>query len=275
MVFLLKGISGLLRGRFLARVVLLTLYLLFSIGTATAQSPSWPLRVSSEGAYLEDQDGVPFPIVGEAGWSAIVQLDQAQLATYLDNRQAKGFTAIIMEAIEHEFADNPPFNAFGEHPFTNGSGDWSVRNEAYWAHVNYVLNEAKARGFVVLLFPAYIGFACGNEGWCNEMQAQTDADMTDYGQWLGNRYGDQGNIIWVGGGDANANLFPNMASRVASLANGIKTNDTNHLHTAHSVRERSALDDYASFIDLNTTYSRNNPQGEIQNDYERPGGPPL
>ena len=54
------------------------------------------------------------------------------------------------------------------------------------------------------------------------MQSQTNAAMTDYGKWLGNRYKNQGNIIWVHGGDANANNYTNAYDRVAAIANGIK-----------------------------------------------------
>jgi hypothetical protein len=64
-------------------------------------------------------------------------------------------------------------------------------------------------------------------------------------------------------------------SRVAAIANGIKNRDSNHLHTAHSGPERSALDDYDSLIDLNTTYSYNDPQGEIQRDYQRVSALPF
>ena len=55
------------------------------------------------------------------------------------------------------------------------------------------------------------------------MQSQTNTAMTNYGQWLGNRYKNQGNIIWVHGGDANANNYTNAYSRVAAIANGIKS----------------------------------------------------
>jgi len=249
--------------------------LVFFLTCLSAQAVNWPLRISSQGNYLEDQDGVPFPIIGDAGWSAIVQLNQSELATYLDNRRAKGFTAILMNAIEHEFSDRPPFNAFGQHPFTNGSVDWSVRNEAYWANVDYVLNQAKLRGIVVFLFPAYIGYQCGSQGWCVEMQAQTNAAMTNYGQWLGTRYANQGNIVWVHGGDANANLYSNMAGRVAALKNGIAASSSAHLHTAHSGPDRSGLDDYSGLITLNTTYSYADPKTKVQNDYSRSGSLPF
>jgi hypothetical protein len=180
-----------------------------------------------------------------------------------------------MNTIEHEFSDRPPFNAFGQHPFSSGSSDWSIRNEAYWSHVDYVLNQAKLRGILVFLFPAYIGYQCGSQGWCKEMQAQTNAAMTNYGQWLGARYVNQDNIIWVHGGDANANQYSNMAGRVAALKNGIDAASPNQLHTAHSGPDRSGLDDYGSLISLNTTYAYADPKSEVQNDFSRGGALPF
>jgi hypothetical protein len=50
---------------------------------------------------------------------------------------------------------------------------------------------------VALMFPAYLGSACGDEGWCQEMLAQTDAAMRNYGSWISDRYRSYGNIIWM------------------------------------------------------------------------------
>jgi len=241
----------------------------------SANAVSWPLRISASGNYLEDQDGVPFLIVGEAAWSIAAQLNPSEVIKYLDDRSAKGFTAVLVNAIEHEFSSNPPYNYTGQHPFNNGNFDWSVRNESYWLHVDYILNEAKNRGMLVFFFPAYLGASCVSAGWCSEMVAQTNSAMTNYGEWLGNRYGNQGNIIWVHGGDANANAHSGAYDRVAAIANGIKSKDGNHLHAAHSARERSALDDYSALIDLNTTYSYSSAQGKVQNDYQRSGAIPF
>ena len=254
--------------------IFLIFYTLF-MGAVSVQAVNWPLRISANGSYLEDQDGTPFPIVGEAAWSMAAQLSPPDVIVYLNDRQAKGFTAIMISAIERQFASNAPRNYSNQHPFVSGDADWSVRNESYWSHLDYILNEAKNRNILVFLFPAYIGFECGDQGWCAEMHSQTDADMTGYGEWLGNRYGNQGNIVWVHGGDANANSFAGAYSRVAAIASGIKSKDSNHLHTAHSAPERSAVDDYAGLIDLNTTYSYSDPQREIQNDYQRVSALPF
>jgi hypothetical protein len=240
-----------------------------------AHSVNWPLRISAGGNYLEDQNGVPFLIVGEAAWSLAAQLNRSEVITYLDDRRAKGFSAILVNAIEHKFSGNPPYNYAGQHPFGNDDFDWSDRNENYWLHVDYVLNEAKLRGILVFLFPAYLGYSCASDGWCSEMVGQTNAAMRSYGEWLATRYNHQGNIIWVHGGDTNANAYAGAYDRVAALADGIKSKDDYHLHAAHSSPESSALDDYAALIDLNTTYSYSAPQEKVQHDYQRAGALPF
>jgi hypothetical protein len=237
---------------------------------------NWPLRVSAKGPYLEDQSGIPFVIIGDAAWSLAAQASPSDVITYLSDRQAKGFNAIYVNLIEHYFADNAPNNYHSDPPFTRGPSDWSVRGAAYWGNVDFLLNEAKSRGILVLAYPAYLGFDCGSQGWCRDMQAQTDAAMTDYGQFLGNRYKKQGNIIWVHGGDANCNAYANACSRVAALANGIKSVDTNNLHTASSGRGRSAMDDYNSIIDLNSIYSNDSDtDSKTKTEYQRSGAKPM
>lgn len=236
---------------------------------------NWPVKTSPKGAYLEDQGGLPFLIVGEAAWSIAAQLNPSEVIDYLNNRQSKGFTAIMVNAIEHRFAANAPRNYAIQHPFVKGSMDWSIRNEFYWSHVDFILSEAKKRNILVLLFPAYIGYKCESDGWCQEMIGQDDDVMAEYGEWLGKRYCSQENIIWVHGGDANASVYPEAYNRVAAIANGIRKAAPHHLHTAHSAPERSALDDYGAIIDLNTTYSYKDAKGKIQNDYQREGAIPF
>jgi hypothetical protein len=141
--------------------------------------------------------------------------------------------------------------------------------------VDYVLNQAKSMGFLVLFYPAYLGYGCGDQGWCQNMEAQPEAAMTAYGQFLGNRYKNQGNIIYVHAADMAAEDYTGVYARVVDIVNGIKSIDTTTLHTAESAPEHSAMDDYDAFINLNTTYTYANPSGKVQNDYSRPGALPF
>lgn len=250
------------------------LILFMSATAVSANEVGWPLRISIQGKYLEDQNGTPFLIVGDTAWSLAGELDETEVITYLNDRQAKGFSAIIVSVIESSFSSNPPYNYDSAHPFTSGSNDWSIRNEEYWTHIDFILNEAKIRNIVVFLLPAYIGYQCGSEGWAQSILSHTTSAMTDYGEFLGNRYKDQGNIIWMHGGDTDCDVC-SICNHVTAIYSGIATYDKSHLHTAHSESSRSAMDDYNSISDINTAYSYGSPDTEIQAEYSRYGAKPL
>ena len=256
---------------------LFTIFVFFLfLPSQVCEAVNWPLSLCGSGAsaYLCDQDDVPFPVIADTAWSMAGELSPTEVATYLDDRAAKGFTAILMNAIEHAFSANAPNNYADEPPFTNGPSDWSVRNETYWSYLDYILNYAKSKNIVVFLTPSYIGYQCDSEGWGQQMLAQTTGAMTDYGEFLGNRYADQGNIIWVYGGDADCSDC-SVCSRVTAIDTGIRTYDTNHLRTAHSSPSRSAMDDYNSIIDINTAYSYGSPDTEVSGEYQRSSAKPL
>jgi hypothetical protein len=247
------------------------LWIVFACATPAWSAVSWPLRVSASGRYLEDQSGVPFVVVGDSPWSMTVHLSPTQMDTYFNDRAARGFTAVIVRAID-TFGDRDDYA--GNRPFPNNS-DWSVRNEAYWQTLDMLLNKAKAKDMVVLLAPAYLGWGCGSQGWCAEMQAQTDTAMYQYGQWIATRYRNQGNIIWVDGGDADAALYPNALSRVRNVADGIKSVLPNVLHTAHAGRNNRAATTY-TWIDIYSPYSEcTNTPLRVKEEYDRRPIKPL
>jgi hypothetical protein len=213
-----------------------------------------PLRfpIQRAGPCLVDAAGASVWLNGEAAWSLIVRLDDAGVDRYLADRHARGINALVVNLVEHKYADHPPANLAGAAPFTT-PGDFSTPSEPYFAHADRVLQRAAAAGMVVLLAPAYLGFKGEDEGWYAEVRASGPDKMRAYGRFLGNRYRNQPNLIWLEGGDT-----PPMAARkeVDALVAGIREADTTHLHAAHSTRYHSALDDYdRPWLDLNTTYS--------------------
>jgi hypothetical protein len=208
--------------------------------------------IARAGPCLVDAGGAPVWLQGEAAWSLLVRLDDDEVDAYLADRRARGVNALLVNLIEHKFADRAPQNRAGDAPFTTPN-DFATPNEAYFAHVDRVLLGAAAAGMVVLLAPAYLGFKGGDEGWYVEIRRNGPAKLRAYGRFLGSRYRGTPNLIWVEGGDA-----PPMGARdeIEALVAGIKEADPVHLHAAHSTRYRSALDDYDQpWLDLNTTYS--------------------
>jgi len=74
----------------------------------------------------------------------IVNATNDEAEAYFENRRAKGFSAILVNLIEHKFARNAPRNIDGEPPFPNMS-DWSVPNEKYFAHADWVIRRRRER----------------------------------------------------------------------------------------------------------------------------------
>ena len=238
-----------------------------SPGAAQSQPSVTHLRVSANRRYLVDQNNVPFLLQGDAAWSLIVTLDNAEVEQYLRNRREKGFNTIIVELIEHRFSKHPPLNGAGDAPFTT-PGDFSTPNEKYFAHADWVIHKAGEYGIQVMLAPMYLGYIGTDEGWIEELLKLEPAKCLAYGQYLGRRYKDFDNIIWLMGGDRN----PETAlERMDLIALGIRENDHRHLITAHCHPENSAVDRYgaAGWLDVNSTYTYQIIHERLLADYNR------
>jgi hypothetical protein len=159
----------------------------------------FPTSVSDDGRYFLDQAGDPWFGRGDTGWSLIGQLGPQDVDLYLDDRAARGFNLVLVRLLEHHYSDNAPNNYRDDPPFTETPFQ-SAPNEAYWRHVDYVIEAARLRGITILLCPAYLGFGT-TEGWSEEAVDATNADMAEFGGFLRDRYGDFPNIIWLIGHD--------------------------------------------------------------------------
>lgn len=212
----------------------------------TSSAGRFPLSFGSNNRFLRSADGAPFLIMGDTPWSIVVQLTQpAQVDSYLDQRQSQGFNTIMFNMIEHYFSSQTPFyrDVAGNDPFsgmTQASVDWEAEVEAYWTRVDYIVNAAKQRNMLCILFPAYLGFGggagvAGDQGWDFAVDNSTDAKLQAYGTWLAQRY-TQGNVIWAMGGDYDA---PNP-EKGWNIATGIRSVTSNAIITYHGGRGSSA-----------------------------------
>jgi hypothetical protein len=216
---------------------------------------------------LVDQHDLPFLMQGDAAWSLIVALNDADVEQYLRNRRDNGFNTVLVELIEHRFCKKPPFNEEGEAPFTT-PGDFSTPNEKYFAHADWVIHRAAEYGMQVLLAPIYLGYIGTDEGWIEEILKLEPEKCSAYGRYLGRRYSEFDNIIWVMGGDRNPG---SAVEKVNLIALGIREFDRRHLFTAHCHPENSAVDQYGSggWLDINTTYTYQIVHQQLLKDYGR------
>jgi hypothetical protein len=211
------------------------------------------LKISANGRYLVDQNGNPFLVVGDSPWSIIVQPDEKDRETYLEDRERRGFNSIIVNLLEHKFCTSPPKTRSGLAPFST-PGDFSTPNEAYFDFAHQVVERAGAHGMVVWLAPAYLGYGGGDEGFFQEIKAGGREKLRAYGRFVGKRFKDLPNLVWMLGGD----YTPVAADQwvVNELAAAIRDEDPAHLMTAHHSPEGSAVAAFGeqAWLTVNNVY---------------------
>ncbi|MEX2519499.1 MAG: DUF4038 domain-containing protein [Paracoccaceae bacterium] len=221
-------------------------------GVRAWPSATFPLSVSPDRSHLLDGEGRPLLVVGDAAWSLMVELRREDAELYLEDRKARGFNALLINLIEHQFSSNPPANAYGERPFVGGAA-FEDPNDVYFDHVDWVLRRARSMGFAVFLTPAYIGAGGGGQGWYTEMREAGPERLRHYGLYLGRRFGALKNIVWTQGGDEDAP----EPSLVSAIAEGIREADPAALQTVHSRRDTVTAAAWADapWLDLDAAYT--------------------
>lgn len=213
---------------------------------------SFPLKLIPGKRYLTDQADKPFFWSGDAAWSLIAQLSSRDAEIYLENRMKKGFTVIMVNLIEHKFCKGAPANHYGDLPFTGKP--FVSPNEKYFVHADSIIRSASERNITLLLAPLYLGYDCKDEGWCEEVRKASPEDLYSWGKFLGNRYKNFSNIIWLIGGDTNPST---VKVKVEEMVRGIRTYDHIHLFSAHNQPESMAITPWhgSDWLTINNVYS--------------------
>ena len=184
------------------------------------------LKVSDNKRYLVFEDGTPFFYLADTGWELFHRLTKSEAELYLENRREKGFTVIQAVVLAELDGLNVP-NMENERPLVNN--DPATPNEKYFEHVDWVINKAAEKGIFIGLLPTWGDKV--DPQWGKGPKIFNVENGTIYGKWIGNRYKDFPNIIWINGGDRQGG---NLNFEVwNALANGIKSVDINHLMTYH------------------------------------------
>lgn len=161
------------------------------------------LAVSENGRFIVDKDGEPFFWLGDTGWLAPARLTREEVDKYLDDRQEKGFN-VIQISVVHGLA---AVNAYGDSALVNkstasprvteGSDPADSAQYDYWDHVDYIVNKAAENDLYVAIVPVW-----GNNVRSGNVSRE---EAGEYARFLGNRYQDQLNVIWLNGGDTFGN----------------------------------------------------------------------
>lgn len=169
--------------------------LLFSLLASTSLAAQLPeLKVAADHRHLVTSEGKPFFLLGDTAWELCHRLTREETEVYLKNRADKGFNTILAVALaEYEF-DKP--NAYGELPIENN--DPAKPREAYFQHVDWVVEKAAAVGLRIAMVPTWGDK--WNKKWGKGPEIFTPDNAAIFGEWIGKRYRDKG-VIWILGGD--------------------------------------------------------------------------
>ncbi len=201
----------------------------------SAQKIAWPLKVSANQKYLEDQRGRPFYIITESAWKAYT-ISQEDQDVYLDNLKDNGFNS---------------FQLWGPKS-SNGNDQWYSRAEN-------LISKARERDILV--------FVCMTLGK-KPMQNYNDSTAFAHGLMMAKRFSSakcMDNIIFISGFDTKS-----IDSRWEMMALGAKYANPEVLVTFHSSRGNSSVENWDSckaWIDINGIYTHHPPWWRSGNDY--------
>ena len=172
------------------------------------------IHVSTNQRLLTTAHGRPFFWLGDTAWELFHRLDRADAEHYLDTRREQGFN-VIQAVILAEMDGLHTPNANGHLPLL---GDDPTRpNEFYFRYVDDLIRLAAGKGLYLGLLPTW-GDKVHGGLWGTGPVVFTVENARAYGHFLGQRYRNDPNILWILGGDRPAAGYEELW---AAMAEGI------------------------------------------------------
>lgn len=155
------------------------------------------IRVSEDRRFLVAEDGTPFFWLADTAWELFHRLTLAEAELYLETRRKQGFNVVMAVILaEHDGLHAP--NAAGHTPLV---GDDPARpNPYYFKHVDAVIRLAAQKGIYLGLLPTWGDKVDDREGGVGPVVFDRE-NARGYGEFLGRRYRDDTNLVWILGGD--------------------------------------------------------------------------
>ena len=241
--------------------------------STTPYVPVYPVKAGATNRYLVDQKNAPFMIVGDSPHSLIGKMSKSDAVLYMTNRQRYGINTLWVELLcNDKTACNADGTTFDHIPPFTTPGDISTPNTAYFQRVDDMLNIAAAQSITLLLD------AVETDGWLATFKANGPEKAAAFGRYVGSRYKDVPNIIWMYGNDFQTWADPNDDAVVLAVAAGIRSTDPNHIHTTElNYLSSGSLDDarWDSIVDLNGVYTYYPTYEQVLKEYNRPNFRPV
>jgi Protein of unknown function (DUF4038)/Putative collagen-binding domain of a collagenase len=196
-----------------------------------------------------------------------------EAAFFMENRRRYGINALWINLLCNDgTACNTDGTTFdGIAPFTTAN-DLSTPNPAYFERADGIINLADANGMVVILNPIE------TIGWLRRLRANGIDKAFVFGQYLGNRYKNFPNIIWLHGNDFQSWQNATDDALVQAVARGIRSADSNHIHTVelnYSTSGSLVDPSWAPLIELNAAYTYFPTYAQVLTEYNRSNFKPV
>ena len=250
---------------------------LFTASTSDSQQRTQRLKVSDNKRFLVKADGSPFFWLGDTAWELFHRATREDADRYLKNRADKGFTVIQAVALAEMDGLNVP-NSYGHRPLAdNDPTRPDVKDGAandYWDHVDYIVRKAESLGLYIGFLPTWGDK--WNKKWGVGPEIFTPQNAESYGEWLGRRYKDAPNIVWILGGDRPVETDAHKEI-IRAMARGLRRGDGgNHLMTFHPTGGQSSSTPFHTddWLDFNMRQNGHTPEfnpryEQTRADYDR------
>jgi hypothetical protein len=186
-------------------------------------------------------------------------LSTPDAAVYLADRGARGINCLWVNLICIRPVEGRKDGSLldGTKPFTqtlSGTNlyDLTTPNEPYFAHVDEVMRIAATNGIIVMMDPLETAGPLLPTALANG-----STRCRAYGRYLGNRYKNFPNVMWLHGNDYSKWSVATNDAVITSVALGIKDEAPSQLHTIELDSPSSSLDDpnWAPIVGLNLAYT--------------------
>jgi Protein of unknown function (DUF4038)/Putative collagen-binding domain of a collagenase len=213
------------------------------------------LKTTTDGHYLEYEDGTPFFWLGDTGWELFHRLRLEEATNYLENRRRKGFN-VIQAVILAEFNGLKKPDQYGQVPLRDL--DPSKPNEVYFRWVDTVIRIALKKNIFMAILPTW-----GDKvtlAWGEGPVIFNPDNAYVYGKWLGNRYQQYPNIIWMLGGDRppkndSADWTPVWRAMAKGILEGSKGKAIFTYHISGGPKSTSQYIHHEPWLAINTMQS--------------------
>ncbi len=192
---------------------LIVLFLFFCARVCSAQT----FTVSANQRYVL-KDKQPFIWIGDTAWELFHALNRESAERYLAKRAEQGFT-VIQAVVLAELDGLSSPNAYGHTPLIGQ--DPAQPDERYFKHVDFIIDKAGELGLTLALLPSW-GDKLYKDSWGKGPEIFNKENARQYGRWIGNRYKNRKNIIWITGGDRSPRKNSEDADIWRAMAQGIE-----------------------------------------------------